>query len=104
MRNIPSDHGVVRSPDLAVWLRETAPDNAEQLRFLRRSLQRAIREELTPKQAQYVTMYYIQGLSTPEIARTLGIHNSTASRTLTRARARLRHVLSYSLEFPPDGF
>ena len=32
-----------------------------------------------------------------EIARELGVHRSTVSRTLHRAQARLRHYLQYSL-------
>ena len=102
MQNIPSNHGNVRSADLAIWLRESAPDNGEQVRFLRRSLHRALREELTPTQARYITMYYMEGMNTTEIGRAVGVSRHTVSRTIQRGRARLRHVLNYSLEFPVD--
>ena len=98
MQSTPYRRGT--SPELAVWLRESAPDNAEQHRFLLRSLRRAIREELTDRQRMIVTLYYDEGRNLSEIADLLGIHKSTACRTLHRAQDRLRHVLSYSLEFP----
>ncbi len=102
MSSIPSNHGAVRSPDLAVWLQSEAPDNSRQHRFLCRSLRRAIRQELTPKQAQYITMYYMQGMNTTQIGDAVGVSRFTVARTIQRGRARLRRVLDYSLEFPDD--
>ena len=70
-------------------------DNSAQQQALRRRLHRAIREELTPRQLQLVTMYYSDNMMLREIAQELGISVSTVSRTLSRARARLRRCLRY---------
>ena len=70
-------------------------DNSDQRRRLRRNLAAAVREELTDRQAQLIRMYYGEGMKMPAIARELGLNVSTVSRTLTRARSRLRRCLRY---------
>lgn len=98
MRNTPFD---TRSSewigDMTVYLRETGEDNSLQMERLRRNLRRAREQELTPRQRQVLAMHYEQGLSVTAIAGTLGVHPSTVSRTLQRARERLRRCLRYTL-------
>lgn len=55
----------------------------------------AIATELTARQHQMITMYYLQGISMPEIARELGVNISTVSRTIQRGRVRLKRCLRY---------
>jgi len=55
----------------------------------------ALERELTPRQKQLVEMYYIRQLRMSDIADELGLDLSTVSRTLKRARARLRRSLQY---------
>ena len=83
--------------DMTVWLRDHAEDNSEQLERLRRGLRRAREQELTPRQRQMLELHYDQRLSVTEIAKELGLHPSTVSRTLGRARERLRRYLRYTL-------
>ncbi len=83
--------------DMAVWRRENADDNSEQLSRLRRNLHRARERELTARQREMVALYYDRGLKMSQIARRLGVTQSTVSRTLKRARDRLRRYLRYSL-------
>lgn len=83
--------------DLTVWTRQNAGDNGEQLDRLRRSLRRARDQELTPRQRQMLELYFEGGLTMPQIARQLGVHPSTVSRTLRRARDRLYRALRYAL-------
>ncbi|MEY8387851.1 sigma-70 family RNA polymerase sigma factor [Oscillospiraceae bacterium 38-13] len=83
--------------DLTVWNRQHAADNSEQLDRLRRNLRRAREQELTPRQRQMMELYFEQGLTMPQIAARLGITTSTVSRTLRRARDRLRRCLRYAL-------
>lgn len=83
--------------DMAVWLRENSPDNAEQMARLRRNLRRAREQELTARQRQAVDMYFDRRMSISEIARELGVSPSSISRTLQRAKTRLRRFLRYSL-------
>ena len=55
----------------------------------------ALESELTPRQKQLVEMYYIRQLCMRDIADELGLDISTVSRTLKRARVRLRRSLRY---------
>ena len=82
--------------DLAAWERENAEDNGEQLERLRRNLRKVRELELTEKQAEAVHLSYDLGLSIPQIARERGVHKSSVSRTLARARERIKRYLQYS--------
>ena len=70
-------------------------DNSEAHARLIRNLADAIRGELTPRQRQLVTMYYVRGRTMPEIADELGINVSTVSRTLRRGRERLKRCVKF---------
>lgn len=56
----------------------------------------AVETELTPRQRQLVGMYYVDQLLMTDIASRLGVNVSTVSRTLARARTRLKRALRYS--------
>ena len=83
--------------DLAVWLLDHAGTNDPQLERLRRNLQLARQQELTPRQLQVLNLYFGEGMNIPSIARELGVNPSTVSRTLGRARRRLYRWLRYGL-------
>ena len=59
------------------------------------ALRRAINSELTRRQRQLISMYYIEQLPMQEIADELGLHISSVSRTLKRGRERLKSSLRY---------
>ena len=59
------------------------------------ALRRAINSELTRRQRQLISMYYIEQLPMQEIADELGLHISSVSRTIKRGRERLKSALSY---------
>jgi RNA polymerase sigma factor (sigma-70 family) len=83
--------------DMTVWMRENAEDNSLQMERLRRNLRLARERELTPCQRQTLELYYDQHMTVTQIARQLGVNTSTVSRTLRRARDRLRRYLQYTL-------
>ena len=83
--------------DLTVWQREHAGDNSDQMDRLRRNLRRARELELTPRQREVLILYYDKGLKMHQIARRLGVNESTVSRTVKRAKQRLYRCLRYSL-------
>lgn len=83
--------------DLTVWELENSEDNAQQLQRLRRNLRLARQQVLTPRQQQVITLFFEQQMNMTEIAQQLGIHRSTVSRTLQRAKKRLYQALRYSL-------
>ena len=82
--------------DMTVWMRENAEDNALQLVRMKRNLRIAREKELTPRQRCMLELYYDQQMSVTEIAQELRVNVSTVSRTLQRARNRLRRYLQYS--------
>lgn len=82
--------------DMTVWMRENAEDNALQLERMKRNLRIAREKELTPRQRCMLELYYDQQMSVTEIAQELSVNVSTVSRTLQRARTRLRRYLQYS--------
>ena len=70
-------------------------DNSRGLGALRKNLRRAVREELTDRQAQMLALYYVEGQSMCEIADALAVNVSTVSRTIRRGRERLQRCLRY---------
>ena len=56
----------------------------------------AINEELTDRQRELITLYYIEQMSMTEIAQNLDLSPSTVSRTLKRGRGRLKRYLKYN--------
>jgi len=83
--------------DMTVWLREHAETNEERLSRLRRNLRQARERELTARQRQMLALYYDRGMKMNQIARELGVHPSTVSRTIRRAKERLYRYLRYGL-------
>ena len=97
MNNIQSKRlGKQLLADLTVWERENSEDNAQQLQRLHRNLRLARQQVLTPRQQQVITLFFEQQMNMTEIARQLGIHRSTVSRTLQRAKSRLYQALRYN--------
>lgn len=70
---------------------------------LHRMLGSAIEQELTPRQAQMVRMYFLEQHSMREMAAMLGVYPSTVSRTLGAARVKLRRCLRYGAKTLLDG-
>ena len=96
MKNTASKKRVIDfNTDLQVWMRENAEDNSEQLSRLKRNLRQARELELTPRQRQVLAMHFDQDLSVTQIARELHVNPSTITRTLQRAKGRLRRCLRY---------
>ena len=84
--------------DMAVYIRDTAPDNSLQIQRLKRDLVHALWTEVTPRQRQLLLLYYGQGLNMRQIGERLGVDKSTVSRTIKRGENRLRRCLRYGAE------
>ncbi|MGI5986277.1 MAG: sigma-70 family RNA polymerase sigma factor [Oscillospiraceae bacterium] len=63
----------------------------------------AMNEELTDRQRELVSLYYLEQMSMTEIAHNLGLSPSTVSRTLKRGRVRLRKYLKYNGRYFVDA-
>ena len=81
--------------DLAVYTRFMAEDNSAQIGRLKRNLSRALRQDITERQREYMNLYYGRNMSMEAIAKELGVNKSTVSRTLKRGRQRLYRCLRY---------
>ena len=68
MRTVSYDETCGRA-DLEVYLQMMAEDNSAQLNRLKRNLARALRQEVTPLQREYMMLYYGENMTIPEIAR-----------------------------------
>ena len=84
--------------DMAVYTRQMAADNSNEVSRLKRNLIRALREDVTPKQRQVLLLYYAEGLNMREIGEQLGVDKSTVSRTIKRGERRLQRCLRYGAE------
>lgn len=96
MANTRYKRGSGYAADMAVYAREMAEDNSQQLGRLKENLARALRQDITDRQRLYLQLYYDQGLTMPQIASRLGVNKSTVSRTIHRGEDRLRRCLRYS--------
>ena len=70
-------------------------DNRPERERMRRILKRAIRYELTDRQRECLTLYYLDNLRMTEIARSLDLSKSTVSRHISAATKKLRNIASY---------
>ena len=66
-----------------------------------RALRQCWQTALTPCQKRYLLLYYQQHMTMRAIAEQCGVDITTVSRTLKRARIRLRGILQYYL--PSDA-
>ncbi len=97
MRNTPySRRNNEFQGDMAAYMRSISTDNDEALDRLKRNLRLARRQELTPRQALMLRLYFDEEMTMAQISEELGVNISTVSRTITRAKNRLQHCLRYS--------
>ena len=86
------------SAEMALYARQMAATNSGEHSRLKRNLLKAIRQELTPRQQEVLTLYYAGGKSIHEIASLLEVCPSTVFRTLKRAEKRLFRCLRYGAQ------
>ena len=95
--------GAAYAADLAVYARSMAAHTSGQHSRLKRTLPRALREDVTERQRTVLLLYYAEGLNLREIGEKLGVAPSTVSRTIKRGEARLRRCLRYGAAALLDG-
>jgi RNA polymerase sigma factor (sigma-70 family) len=80
---------------ISYCLYQHGSNNRPEIERMRTILRRAIRYELTDRQRECVTLYYLEGLKMKDIARSLCLSKSTVSRHISSATRRLRHIAGY---------
>jgi len=83
--------------DLRHWRTGDGDSNAERVARVISHLPRAMEHELTPRQRQILELHFYEDLTVTQIARKLGIHPSTVSRSLQRSARKLSHILRYTV-------
>ncbi len=76
-----------------------AKDNQQHLAIVRRALTDIIEHELTDRQREMVYLYYFEGKNCREISEKLCVHKATVSRTLSRAKERIRKNLRFYFDY-----
>ncbi len=74
-------------------------DNHQQLVIVQKALRRAIAEDLTARQREVLLLHYFENVPQTEIASRLGIHKSSVSRTIKRAKQRLEKSLHFYVDY-----
>ena len=89
--------GGLYAADMAHYARMLSEENTntEEMSRVKLALWRALHEDITDKQREYMLLYYGQGLNMVEIGRQMGVDKSTVSRTIRRGEQTLRRCLRY---------
>ena len=98
MPNTRYRKGKLYAADMAMYSRQIAADNSQEISRLKRNLIRALREDVTAKQRQVLLLYYAEGKNMREIGESMGVDKSTVSRTIKRGERRLQRCLRYGAE------
>lgn len=69
-----------------------ARKDAEERALLLRWVRREMRRRLTPRERRFLEQHYFKAFSTREVGRRNGVNQSTVSRTLRQAVAKLRRA------------
>lgn len=69
--------------------------NAEKRKKAVATIHKIIENELTEKQKEYITAYYINGEKQQAIADRYGVHNSTVSRVIKAGMRKLKKIGRY---------
>lgn len=69
--------------------------NEERIALLKQALPKVIENRLSERQKECVRLYYFENMNMQQTAAALGIERSSVSRTLKRARQRIKLSLEY---------
>jgi len=97
LSNIRYRRGGRNAADMARYARLLSEENSNtgELDRVKQALRRALREEITEKQREYLYLYYSRRMNMKEIGERFGVDKSTVSRTIKRGEERLRRCVRY---------
>lgn len=90
---VPFDIACAKAISKQNFSSDAPSDEKYERELVRKAIRYVVNQELTPKQRQYVVMYYGERLSMPQIAERCGVSKSTVSRTVLRARKNIAERL-----------
>lgn len=80
---------------IAFSLYQQGSSNRMERERMKAILARAIRRELTDRQRDCITMYYLEGMKMRDIAQTMRLSKSTVTRHIQSATRKLQRIASY---------
>ena len=80
---------------IAYTLYQQGSSNRPERERMKKILIRAIRHELTERQRDCITKYYLEGMKMKDIAQAMHLSRSTVTRHIQSATRKLRKVASY---------
>ena len=80
---------------VAYALYQHGADNRPQRERMKKILTRAIKYELTERQRDCITMYYLEGMKMKDIAAMMHLSRSTVTRHIQSATRKLQKVAAY---------
>lgn len=97
MSNARYRRGGLYAADMAQYARMISEQNTNtrELTQVKLALWRALHEDVTEKQRDYLLLYYGEGLNMNQIGERMGVDKSTVSRTIKRGEDKLRRCLRY---------
>ena len=69
--------------------------NSEDVKRMKKMLSKAMNSTLTERQYTCLKMYYFDSMTMKEIAKTLGLHQSTVSRHVHAAKVKLEKLRAF---------
>lgn len=78
-----------------LWLTSEGEDNRAELDRVKRILPIVLDECCTALQKNYIMHYFVDRMTTPQIAKEYGVATSTVTRTIHRGLDRAYHVLRF---------
>lgn len=80
---------------IAYTLSLSEADNAQDISKMKKILSLALKDALTDKQRECITMYYYENLKMKEIAKKLSVSPSTVTRHIKAGKKRLKNIAKY---------
>ena len=80
---------------IAYSLYQQGSSNRLERERMKHILTRAIRRELTDRQRDCITMYYLEGMKVKDIATAMHLSRSTVTRHIQSATHKLQRIASY---------
>ena len=80
---------------LRLLLNECDDDTESSTRNLKKIMLNVIKNELTPRQKEFIMLYYFKGIDSVQIGKQLGITPQAVSAAMSRAKMRIFRILQY---------
>ena len=92
------NHSFANEISHCAYRRECGESNAVSRRLLKDETQRVLIEDLTDRQREMLTLYYLGGVNIPQLALRYRLNRSTVSRHISAAKRRIQKRVLKTLD------